>query len=316
MSRWDRQPVRGAQGEAKIARLTPRDLDVFKLLARYEYLPADFIHAFVGGSFKGLSRHLSLLKRKPNCYIACPEQQRQCASANYRHLVYQLDAPGADVLKLHGFPVLRRPRRNFAHELMACQIMASFELGARSRAECRLITWGEISAHPRFPEATRRAAAPHACPVTFSHRGRDQSLDLYADSFPFGIEREHAGRPAYIFCPGVEADTGSEPIESGDFERSSICKKFAGYLSLIGREAYRTRWGLPTIFVPFITTTTRRMCSMMACLDRLTKGQGSSRIIFTTCPSMYSFDEPLRPDGSILVRRWERVAHPPFSFAE
>jgi hypothetical protein len=316
LSRWDRSPLRNSQGAEKLARLTARDHEVFKLLARYRYLPADFIHAFVGGSLKGLSRHLSVLKRKPNCYIACPEQQRQSAAANHRHLIYQLDVRGADTLRAQGISVDCRSHRNFAHEVMACEILASLELGTLSQPTCRLITWAEITQHPRFPEATRRAPHPHACPVSFTHRDSEHSFELYADCLPFGIERPHNGRAAYIFCPGIEADTRSEPIEPSDFERSSIYRKFAGYLSLIERETYKTRWALPILFVPFITTTERRMRSMMACLERLTNGVGSSRIIFTTCPGIYSFDQPLRPDGSMLTRKWQRVGHPPFSFIE
>jgi hypothetical protein len=314
LSRWDRSPLRNSRGAEKLARLTARDRDVFKLLARYRYLPADFIHAFVGGSLKGLSRHLNVLKRTPNCYVACPEQQRQSAAANYRHLIYQLDVRGADILAAEGIPVARRSHRNFAHEVMTCEILASLELGALSQPACRFITWAEIVQHPRFLEATRRAPAPHACPVNFTHRGREHSFELCADGLPFGIQRPHNGRAAYIFCPGIEADSGSEPIEPSDFERSSLCRKFVGYLSLIDRETYKSRWGLPILFVPFITTTERRMRSMMACLDRLTNGVGSSRIVFTTCPGIYSYDVPLRPDGSMLTRTWQRVGHPPFSF--
>lgn len=316
LSRWDRSPLRNNRGTEKVARLTARDLEVFKLLARYRYLPSHFIHAFVGGSLKGLTRHLNVLKRKPNCYLACPEQQRHSAAANYRHLIYELDAHGAETLAAQGIPVTCRSHRNFAHEVMACQILASLELGTFSQSACRFITWAEITRHPRFPEATRRAPHPYACPVSFIHSGREHRFELYADSLPFGIERPHNGRAAYIFCSGIEADTGSEPIEPSDFERSSICRKFAGYLSLIERETYRSRWGLPILFVPFITTTERRMRSMMACLERLTKGIGSNRIIFTTCPGICSYDAPLRPDGSMLTRKWQRVGYPPFSFVD
>lgn len=316
LSRWDRSPLRNSRGAEKVARLTARDHEVFKLLARYRYLPADFIHAFVGGSLKGLTHHLNVLKRKPNYYLACPEQQRQSAAANYRHLIYELDARGAEILAAEGIRAARRQHRNFAHEVMACQILASLELGTLSLPSCRFISWAEIVQHPRFPESTRRAPSPHACPVKFTHRGREHSFELCADCLPFGIQRPHDGRAAYIFCPGIEADTGSEPVEPSDFERSSLCRKFAGYLSLIDRETYKSRWGLPILFVPFITTTERRMRSIMACLDRLTNGAGSNRIVFTACPSIYSFDEPLRPGGSMLTRNWERVGHPLFSFVE
>jgi hypothetical protein len=116
-SRWDREPVLDG-GKPKVAKLTDRDIEAFKLLARYSYLAIDDIHAFVGGSLKGLSHHFSVLSRKPNLYINRPHQQRQCADANYRRLIYELDGRGARVLQERGLSFLpRRYHRNFAHEL-------------------------------------------------------------------------------------------------------------------------------------------------------------------------------------------------------
>lgn len=106
-SRWDRKPVL-ADGKPKIATITGRDIEVLKLLACYPYLPLDDIHAFVGGSMKGLSQHLNLLSRKPNLYINRPLQQRESAEANYRRLIYELDERGTRVLRELGLEI--RPR--------------------------------------------------------------------------------------------------------------------------------------------------------------------------------------------------------------
>ena len=112
---------------------TDRDIEIFKLLTRYRYLPSDYIHAFVGGSFKGLNRRLNLLSRKPNLYIARPHQQRDCASANHRPLIYELDERGSRVLRERGLSFLpKNYHRNFSHELMVAQIMASIELGTEA----------------------------------------------------------------------------------------------------------------------------------------------------------------------------------------
>jgi len=53
-SRWDRAPALDSRGRQKRAQLTGRDLEIFKLLARYRHLSIDDIDAFVGGSRKGL----------------------------------------------------------------------------------------------------------------------------------------------------------------------------------------------------------------------------------------------------------------------
>jgi hypothetical protein len=97
-SRWDRNPRR-EDGKVAVALLNERDIEIFKLLARYRYLPADFIHALVGGSYQGLIRRLDLLTRKPNQYILRPAAQREHAEANYRKLIYELDDKGSKLLQ-------------------------------------------------------------------------------------------------------------------------------------------------------------------------------------------------------------------------
>src|ERR1051326_3535991 len=130
-SRWSREP-RIISGNAAVARLTPNDIQIFKLLAKFRYLQSDDIGALLDvQSSAYLIKRLDILFRKPNQYINRPSQQRETANANYRPLVYELDTKGAAVLKEHGIEVPpRHPHRNFAHELMVCRILASIEIGA------------------------------------------------------------------------------------------------------------------------------------------------------------------------------------------
>lgn len=70
----------------------------------------------------------------------------------------------------------------------------------------------------------------------------------------------------YRFFPGVETDTGTEPLQTYDIERSSISRKFLAYLSIENNRTYHPHFGFPNMFVPFVTTTVTRMRSMMALL--------------------------------------------------
>jgi Replication-relaxation len=160
VSRWTRDPVI-SDGQPVVVYPTERDIEIFKLLTRYRYLPSDYIHAFVGGSLDALSRRLNLLSRKPNLYLARPHQQRDNANANYRRLVYELDERGSRVLRERGLSFLAKSyHRNFAHELMVAQVMASFELGAREQPNVKLISWSEILASENTPRATRESTTP------------------------------------------------------------------------------------------------------------------------------------------------------------
>jgi len=312
-SRWSRDPVIGSSGEAAAARLTERDIEIFKLLVRFRYLPSDYIHAFIGGSTGALTRRLNLLSRKPNLYLARPHQQRNTADANYRHLIYELDERGSRLLKERGLSFLPKSyHRNFVHELMVAQIMASFELGARERQNIRLITWPEILANPKTPEALRQSATPAAIPVSFSAYGAQHSIHVNADAQPFGIERTIDGVRTYLFFPGIEADCGTEPVETSGFERSSIAKKFAAYLAIADQRIYRSHFGFPNFFVPLIAPTRVRMESMMALLQRMTGGRGSKMFLFKTFPLLSSAEKSPPPDGHMLTEPWHRAGFEPF----
>ena len=313
-SRWSRDPVVGRGGAAVVVRPTERDIEIFKLLVRFRYLPSDYIHAFIGGSEKALSHRLNLLSRKPNLYLARPHQQRQNADANYRRLIYELDERGSRVLRDRGLSFFAKSyHRNFAHELMAAQITASMELGARANAGMRLITWSEILARETTPTATRDSPTPATIRVSYVLRGETRSDEITADAPPFGLERTIDGRHSYLFFPGFEADCGTEPVDASDSDRSSILKKFAAYIAIAEQGIHRTHFGFPNFFIPFITTSTARLHSMMELLDRLTGRRGSKILLFKTFPSFTSPARPPAPGGHMLTAPWQRVGFPPLS---
>ncbi len=311
-SRWTREPVIGRAGAAVSVCPTERDIEIFKLLVRFRYLPSDYIHAFVGGSEKALSHRLNLLSRKPNLYLARPHQQRQCADANYRRLIYELDERGSRVLRERGLPHLPKSHhRNFSHELMVAQITASIALGTRANPSVRLITWPEILASENTPLATRESATPASIRVSYTLRGESLSSEITADAQPFGLERTVDGKRSYLFFPGIEADCGTEPIDAGDAERSSIAKKFAAYTAIAEQAIYRSHFGFPNFFVPFVTSSTARAHSMMDLLNRLTGGRGSKMFLFKVLPSFASPDKPPPASGHMLTEPWQRAGFPP-----
>src|SRR5882757_9748732 len=143
-SRWSREPKLDAAGKPIVARISEDDLAILKLLARYRYLPCDYLAALTRRSLPALQARLEILCRKPNSYVNRPHQQRANADANTRRLIYELDDKGADELRSRGIIYSRKKYlRNFAHELMACTIAASFELGANISNTMRIVGWRE-----------------------------------------------------------------------------------------------------------------------------------------------------------------------------
>jgi hypothetical protein len=295
--------------------LTERDIERILLpLSRSRYLPADYLHALSGGSLDYLINRLALLARRPNSYVSRPQQQRANASANCRRQIYELSEKGIRVLHERGLTFQRaRTPSNFAHELMTCQLMASFELGVRESGN-RLITWADILQSKNLPDATRRSLKPFHIPVTVTVDGVVLATHVIADGLPFGIARTAGAEAAYFFCPGIEADCGTEPIDVSDFQRSSLFKKFLLYLAIDAQSIHRSHFGFPNLYVPIITNSAARLSSMMRLLERLTNGAGSRSILFKTFPAFTSANKPPSPSGHMLTDDWQRVGHPPFNF--
>jgi hypothetical protein len=150
--------------------------------------------------------------------------------------------------------------------------------------------------------------------VTVTIDGSAISTHVVTDGAPFGVGRSDAGDSSYIFCPGIETDCGTEPIDVSDFQRSSLYKKFILYLAIDEQRIYRSHFGFPNLYVPMITTNAARLSSMMRLLERITGGAGSMTILFKTFPAFTSLGKPPPPSGAMLTEDWQRVGHPPFNF--
>jgi len=311
-SRWDREPKLDKAGKPAIARLSEDDITIFKLLGRYRYLPSDYLAALTGRSLPALQARLEILCRKPNCYISRPHQQRDNADANARRLIYELDDKGGAELRSRGVSYSRKKYlRNFAHELLACTIAASFEIGAKKSPNTRIIGWHQLRDSPQMPAATKQLANPQAIP--FTRDGRQEGAE--SDWRPFVIERNFESE-SYIFVFGFEADCGTEPIDTTDSERSAIRNKFIAYLAALEQDVPRRHFGATTFMVPFITTTEARMRSMIALLERLRAGPLTKRFLFKHIPSFASFEKPAPATGHMLTEPWHRAGFDPFRFTE
>ena len=142
-------------------------------------------------------------------------------------------------------------------------------------------------------------------------RGEQHTVNLTADAQPFGLERIINRERSYLFFPGIEADCGTEPLDASDADRSSIAKKFAAYTAIAEQGVYRSHFGFPNFFVPFVTSTNTRMLSMMRLLEKMTDGRGSKMFLFKTFPAFTSFDPPPKAGGHMLCEPWHRVGHAP-----
>jgi hypothetical protein len=194
-SRWNDPPP------VKI--FTESDLDICKLLASsilardpwgYHYLPTSYFGPLLERGNQGAGHRVNALRGRPH-YTALAEQPHD----NYRQLIYQLYRGGADALCEAGHKI-RPHSRPTSHELMACIIAASFEIGARE----------------------------HRLPISIVP---NLQLPIHPDWRIFTLQ----GRSVFI-----EADTASETINPhANSQATSIREKFDHYLDLIAAKTVK-----------------------------------------------------------------------------
>ena len=303
--------------------LTERDIELFKLLNQYHFLRSNFLYAFLGGNsetrFKERLGHLYHDGR----YINRPEQQWQFANCRYMPVIYELDDRGEQVLRERGLihsdsPLLKKGRmgayRQFAHQLMICDCMASIELGVRQDPSLRFISWQEIIA--KAPESPRKLDNPIAIPVSISHTfprtGAVQRVDmkLVPDGL-FGLEYTGNGSKAYRFF-ALEVDRNTQPVARSDLRQTSYLRKILAYRQVSTQDIHKSHLGLPNLLVLTVTTNEAHMAHIMSLVRELAD-EGKSRLfLFKTMSSVGDFKKAPEPSAAILTDPWQRVGYEAF----
>lgn len=304
-SRMERVPT------GKRIELTSRDLEILRLLARYRFLRSTFIHAFVGGNKTKLVERLGQLYHEVG-YLDRPAQQWQAMNARYQPAVYELSEKGVEVLGANGGSsdgggLSCRgggPQRQFAHALMVCEILASFERAAAQMAGLRLVWWPEILA--KASVETRMAHKP--LQIGDRKTGTSHARAIEPDAL-FGIEYRDGRQQAYRFF-ALEADRGTMPVERTDKGQSSYLAKLIAYRTIIVDGSFRRRWGVPNLFVLTVTTSASRLGAIQIAVRKVTEGRGSSAFLFKTYPGA-DLNGSYKPAPELLIEPWERVGYVP-----
>ena len=289
-------------GAGKRIALSPRDIEIFKLLRRYRYLRSTYIHAFVGGASETrFKERLGDLFHEG--YLDRPAQQWDFADARCMPVVYESGRGSMQALRACGSGIEEDERqvaatahRQFLHALMICETLASIELAVRADPRLRFIAWPEILA--RAPEAVRTSKTPLSLPLPPG--------GYVVPDGVFGIEYRNGEAKTYRFF-ALEADRGTMPIARTDPKQSSYLGKLAAYGEIIARQDHKTHWGVPNLLVLTLTTSGARLSEIVAKL-----GTGSPAFLFKAAEgNVLTNSLP-----ALLTEPWQRSGNVPLSIAE
>lgn len=274
-------------------RLTPRDIEIFRLLYKHRLVNSDQFCFVLSGSDANIKRRLSALYHA-GFIDRPPAQLERYIRSGSKPLVYALGNKGADALAQHDG--IKRGRIDWTaknrevarlfvtHTLMTTELNLRIKFSAEKHG-LRFLDADHIVS--QAPEATRTSANPWRWRVELSDL--PEPLGVIPDT-AFALVDEKTDKLAWFV---VEIDAGTMPIDRKNLRISSIRRKLIAYEAIRQVEKVnpeQARFPFAPFRVLFITTSKERAQNMVSCVKSLKDNKGTNFFIFSDFESATSGD--------------------------
>ncbi|ANK81555.1 MAG: hypothetical protein TEF_12705 [Rhizobiales bacterium NRL2] len=281
----------------------PRDLLWFRKIHEHGPLPSSYLHGFSAGEYRSVKRARERLTdlfnesetRHGGPYLSRPLQQFRTIDSRYNQLVYDLTPASIDALKDAGSysAYATRPSGPWLHGFMTACITASIELATLSRDDLKFIPGWRVleraGAQLRFPT-----------PIKDPKTGRTVTRDLIPDAL-FGLEYLTDAGARYRFFL-VEADRGTEPMTTSNWNRKSWQRSLAQYRAYVGEGHYRDHLKLTAPLMVLVVGTDERKIARMI---KLAGTAGSFPwLLFGSIENFGPTFRPAGPMKELIGRQW------------
>ncbi len=278
--------------------LTKRDAEIILAIGRNRFLNSRQVQALVPGSADKILRRLNGLFHAG--YIDRPRAQIDYYSrTGSSPMVYALSDRGARLLNERygaAFPDSDWQHKNrsvgrpfIEHTIAIADTHSALTVGCRLRPEIELIdAKALIAALPKPPLSPDHA---FLWKTEVRRNGQLEPVSVNPD-YVFALRSPIISRRCYL----VEVDRGSMPVERATFKRTSIVRKFAGYIEGYSAKLHERQFGWKACRILFITNTPERVEHMRAALANLTRA--------TNIRQLFYFTHSDALNGGILSLRW------------
>jgi len=236
-------------------------------------------------------------------YLTRPRQQFRTLDSRYQALVYDLSEAGRAALVQRGKwrDQSRGAGGPWLHQFMVAVITASIELAVQASDKLEFIPQADILERS---ETTLRTEIDYLDPVL------DRRVTkTFAPDAVFGFEYLTDQGPRFRFFV-LEADRGTEPLQSQNSARKSLLRSFHQYDAYLGDKLYQKHLKLTAPLLPLtVTTSEKRMGNMLEMLGDMPDLQRLA--LFKHWPA---FADPFRvppPHLELLDQQWLRAAGAP-----
>jgi hypothetical protein len=254
--------------------LNERDREIIRLVQRFRFMRSSHICSLIFGSPQQLLRRLQLLYH--HGFLERPRAQIDYYhKGGSRHIVYGLGSKGVAFLRHDlgpGFGHVRWGEKNRAvgrifleHALLVTDVMVAVELACR-KAGIRLLTDHELAVADKFTGERR----PFHWQVKISNRLKLGVIPDYVFALDFK-DQCGAGNRAFFF---LEADRATMPVIRKNLSQTSFYRKLRAYESTWSQLLHQTQFGFHRFRVLTITTSAKRLKSLVEACSKLDRGQG------------------------------------------
>jgi hypothetical protein len=249
--------------------LTERDREIIRLINRHRFLRSHQIIALVGGSPQQILRRLQLLYH--HGFLERPRSQLDSYNkGGSHHMVYGLGNKSVSYLKRElGFAEVRFGEKNraagrvfFDHAVLVSDVMVAIELDCRKTEHIRLLYSEELSL-PKNRQLFRWKVKVDGGLI----------LSVVPDRV-FALEYPDASgqkQRAYFF---LEADRGTMPVVRRNLSQTSFRRKLLAYEATWKQNLHHSRFGFNRFRVLTVTTSAKRVNSLVEACSQLKSGHG------------------------------------------
>ena len=247
-------------------RLTERDVEIVRQVARHRFLRSTHISQLLDAPHKKICERLTLLYHAG--YLDRPRSQLEyhVRSGGSAPLVYALGNQGARLLKERdGFDQAsidwsrknsESTRQFLRHTLSVADFRVALASACRARPNLRLIESDELL--QSAPEQTRQDTNPWRWRVRVQFKGQTTEIGVIPD-YVFALILPDGRRRPFV----VECDRGTMPIERAALAQTSMLRKFIAYEATRAQVVHSGRFGWKNFRVLVTTTNQERLKNMV-----------------------------------------------------
>jgi len=273
-------------------RLTPDDVEIVRVVARYRLIRSTHIAALVDRSLDRTNDRLMRLFHAG--YIDRPRAQLDYyPTFGSAPMIYALgnrgvrllrEWDGADFRNVEWGRKNREAGRPFIeHQIEIVDFQVALRRAARERSDVRLLSAEELIA------ASRKLADrnPFALRAKLSDRGTVREVGAIPD-LVFGLELLDGSRRNFM----VEIDRGTMPVSRSDPDQTSFQRKMRVYLAAHAAKQHERQFEWKNFRVLTVTTDLNRIATMTAALRqiRVLRSAGPPLFLFGTFDALRSSD--------------------------